>query len=65
MSVFFCPRCGEHTYERLRTHSYCQECNYSPDLDEDWPKPIPTWVYSAVPRIIPNVNDRPFSNAIL
>lgn len=28
-----CPRCGELGLEHLETHSYCVECNYSPDLD--------------------------------
>lgn len=26
-----CPRCGCHSLEHLKTHSYCWECNYSPD----------------------------------
>lgn len=48
-----CPRCNEKSYERLKTHSYCVCCNYSPDLDcykkptvEDLP--IPPWAASAV-----------------
>jgi len=28
-----CPRCGFNSYEQLKTHSYCYECNYCPDLD--------------------------------
>lgn len=28
-----CPRCGCHSMEHLRTHSFCWECNYSPDTD--------------------------------
>ena len=33
--MFFinCPRCGDHRYEILETHSHCTECNYSPDHD--------------------------------
>lgn len=33
--MFFtdCPRCGDHRYEILETHSHCAECNYSPDHD--------------------------------
>lgn len=27
-----CPRCGEHSYETLKAHSYCAECGFSPDL---------------------------------
>ena len=26
-----CPRCGRWAMEHLRTHSYCWECNYSPE----------------------------------
>lgn len=29
----FCPRCGCRTLEMLTTHSFCTECNYSPDTD--------------------------------
>lgn len=29
-----CPRCDEKSYEKLKTHSYCVCCNYSPDLDD-------------------------------
>ena len=33
MSYFkTCPRCDERGYEVLHTHSYCVNCNYSPDL---------------------------------
>lgn len=28
-----CPRCGACGYEKLRTHTYCVDCNYSPNLD--------------------------------
>jgi len=28
-----CPRCGERAYEKLKTHSHCVECFYSPALD--------------------------------
>jgi uncharacterized OB-fold protein len=33
MRLSECPRCGYESYEHLRSHSYCQECNYCPDLD--------------------------------
>lgn len=29
----FCPRCGCRTLEMFTTHSFCTECNYSPDTD--------------------------------
>lgn len=28
-----CPRCGCLSLEHLRTHSYCWECNFSPDTN--------------------------------
>ena len=28
-----CPRCGMWAVEHLRTHSYCWECNYSPQAE--------------------------------
>ena len=36
-----CPHCGEKAYDRLRTHAYCAECNYSPDFDEG--PAVPEW----------------------
>lgn len=51
-----CPRCNEKSYERLKTHSYCVCCNYSPDLDS-YKKPtadelpIPPWAAKAVKNI--------------
>lgn len=30
--IINCPRCGEKSYERLRTHSHCLQCLYSNDL---------------------------------
>ena len=29
-----CPRCGNHSLECLKTHSYCASCNY--DSDGRW-----------------------------
>ena len=28
-----CPRCWESGYQIFSTHSYCVDCNYSPDFD--------------------------------
>lgn len=28
-----CPRCDCRSLEHLKSHSYCWECNYSPDTD--------------------------------
>lgn len=33
MSLHRCPKCGTYSYERLKTHSYCFECQYSPTFD--------------------------------
>ena len=33
MYVNQCPRCGSISFEHLATHSYCWECNYSPESD--------------------------------
>ena len=39
-----CPRCGTSGFESLRTHGFCVECNYSPDLQGKQPEPIiPRW----------------------
>ncbi|MBI2712578.1 MAG: hypothetical protein HYX41_06985 [Bdellovibrio sp.] len=36
MSIRFCPRCGEKTYEVLQSHSYCINCSYFPeDVERD------------------------------
>jgi hypothetical protein len=43
MSIEFCPRCGERSYEILRTHSYCINCSYFPEenkRDEVFEAPI-------------------------
>lgn len=38
-----CPRCGEKAYDVLRTHCYCVECHFSPDL-ENYQRFVPKWV---------------------
>ena len=48
-----CPRCGDRSYEKLATHSYCVCCNYSPDLDgriilKPDDLPIPQWATDAI-----------------
>lgn len=42
MSFSHCPRCSSHGYEVLNTHSYCVDCNYSPDFERE-EKAIPSW----------------------
>lgn len=34
MRLSKCPKCKTHAYEVLSTHSYCLECNFSPDFIE-------------------------------
>jgi hypothetical protein len=52
-----CPRCQENAYEKLSTHGYCFNCNYSPDLagykkSSSDDLPIPPWASdaAAMPR---------------
>ena len=39
-----CPRCGEGGIERLKTHVYCVNCNYS-DSEHEQYEQIPSWVF--------------------
>lgn len=49
MSFTFCPRCNSRTLENLKTHSYCIDCNYCPDLSEQAEeKAIPDWALEAL-----------------
>lgn len=48
-----CPRCRGQSYERLRTHSYCADCNYSDTIDqvsadENDDCGIPRWALDAL-----------------
>lgn len=55
-----CPRCGFAALERLSTHTYCAECNYSPDLDdykEERPWWLPTAAISEMQALYGNQND--------
>ena len=31
-----CPRCDAWAVEHLRTHSFCWDCNYSPEVDAEF-----------------------------
>ena len=33
MSFSLCKRCGKWAYERLRTHEFCWDCDYTPEND--------------------------------
>lgn len=41
-----CPSCGLEGFDRLKTHAYCVQCNYSPDFDEG--PNIPPWVFKYI-----------------
>lgn len=47
-----CPRCAERAYDRLRTHSYCAACDYSPDFDEG--PAVPEWALKYARETKPN-----------
>ena len=34
MAIFYCPRCGEHKLEYMKSYSFCWECGYSPSDDQ-------------------------------
>lgn len=64
MSIGYCRRCGAESFEKLRTHAYCMQCNYSPDLDEPYDEePVMKWVEKMVPRITFMETDKPLSAA--
>jgi hypothetical protein len=46
MSISRCSRCGDFSYERLRTHGFCWGCNHSEDFDID-DKDLATWVMAS------------------
>ena len=66
MSFGFCPRCGTQSLERFRTHTYCFDCNYCPELspfrDLAEEAPVPDWIFSIIPELSPSVFDRPPTN---
>ena len=49
-----CPRCGVGGLERLSTHAYCFECNYSEIYGEDEFLAIPRWAIAALNAKKPN-----------
>ncbi|MGK5085332.1 hypothetical protein WDW37_18760 [Bdellovibrionota bacterium FG-1] len=51
-----CNRCGWNGFERLATHSYCTNCNYSPEADYtsgDNYAVIPDWAIHALTSVKP------------
>ena len=54
-----CPRCGTHAFESLSTHSYCVDCNYSPDLAARDDYAIPSWALDAVKEKLPQTKIPP------
>lgn len=47
MSFFNCPRCGDQSYEKLRSHDHCFNCNYSSEFESEFDPPIPSWAKNA------------------
>jgi hypothetical protein len=45
-----CPRCTAYAYEYLRTHSYCVNCNYSPDYEYTEPD-VPKYAIECVKEL--------------
>ena len=46
-----CNRCGSSSYENLKTHGYCIDCNYSSEADDPYDdnnRPIPNWAIIAI-----------------
>ena len=43
-----CPRCSERGLEILETHSFCVNCNFSPDFEEVSQPLIPSWALEAL-----------------
>lgn len=38
-----CPRCGIGGFERLKSHSYCVDCNYSETPEQEGIMAMPDW----------------------
>lgn len=48
MGFLNCPRCGDESYEKLKSHDHCFGCNYSSEFDRVADLPIPPWAQKAV-----------------
>lgn len=48
MTLIFCPRCTCRSFEVLRSHSHCVNCNYSPTLEEDYKPEVPDWALNVI-----------------
>ena len=48
MGFLYCPRCGDQSYEMLKSHDHCFNCNYSSDFEKAADLPIPPWAQKAV-----------------
>lgn len=38
-----CPRCGDRSYEKLKSHAHCFGCFYSPEFAASAVEVIPNW----------------------
>lgn len=43
MNLLPCPRCGFRSYEKLKTHDHCANCNYSSEFHIEPVATIPQW----------------------
>jgi hypothetical protein len=65
-----CNRCGWRGFEKLTTHSYCTNCNFSPDADDvsgGTYAVIPDWAIAALKSTTPkatNAGVKPESDLI-
>lgn len=43
-----CPRCSSESFHVLKTHSFCVDCNYSPDLHDREEDHVTLWAFQKV-----------------
>jgi predicted nucleic-acid-binding Zn-ribbon protein len=48
MNFLPCPRCGLRSYEKLKTHDHCVNCNYSSEFYIEPIAVIPDWAKQEV-----------------
>ena len=48
MQMVRCPRCSSASLHVLKTHSFCVDCNYSPDLHDREEDQVTLWALQKV-----------------
>lgn len=48
MGFLKCPRCGDRSYEILKSYAHCISCNYSPEFERAPIQLIPNWVIRVI-----------------